>query len=221
MQLDRRRFCTLLGCVPLMALSRWSFAEPREVAMEVMRIDKAQGGVPNSPLPVLIYHRVIPPDAVDNADYLEHLFTTNGWPPQWRYGVYTFTHFHSNTPEALGVFAGAAKIQLGGEKGVILEVNVGDVILLPAGVGHKQISADENFMMVGAYPPNVKADLCHDEPAKLKERAAAVAKVPLPETDPVTGHSEGSVVLWHQTAQQSQAINSQTLNSQAMPANKK
>lgn len=200
MPLDRRRFCTLLGCVPFITLPRLSFAEPREVPMEVLSINKPQGGVPNSPLPVLIYHRVIPPDAVDNADYFEHLFNANGWPPQWRYGVYTFTHFHSNTPEALGVFSGAAKLQLGGEKGVIVEVNIGDVILLPAGVGHKQISANEDFMMVGAYPPGVKADLCHDEPAKLKERTLAVAKVPLPESDPVTGHSEGSIQLWHKAA---------------------
>lgn len=202
MPLDRRRFCALFGLIPLMTLPRWSLAEPREVAMEILHITKHDGGVPNSPLPVLVYHRVIPPDAVDNADYLEHLFSANGWPPQWRYGVYTFTHFHSNTPEALGVFSGSAKLQLGGEKGEIIQVNVGDVLLLPAGVGHKQISADDNFMMVGAYPPNTTADLCHDEPAKLAARIKAVAKVPLPESDPVTGHSEGSMLLWHSAGEQ-------------------
>ncbi len=204
MPLDRRRFYALLGFMLLMMLPRWGFAEPREVAMEILHISKAEGGVPNNPLPVIIYHRVIPPNVVDNADYLEHLFSTNGWPPQWRYGIYTFTHFHSNTPEALGVFSGSAKVQIGGEKGSIIEVNVGDVLLLPAGVGHKQISADDNFMMVGAYPPNTTADLCHDEPSKLAARIKAVAKVPLPETDPVTGHSEGSMLLWHNAGGQNQ-----------------
>ncbi|MCC3701179.1 cupin domain-containing protein [Rouxiella badensis] len=200
MPLNRRRFCTLVGFMPLLALPRWSFAEPREVAMEILHITKPEGGVPNSPLPVVIYHRVIPPDTVDNASYLEHLFSANGWPPQWRYGVYAFTHFHSNTPEVLGVFSGSAKLQLGGAKGEIIEVNVGDVLLLPAGVGHRQVSADDNFMMVGAYPPNVSADLCHDEPSKLAARTKAVAKVPLPQTDPVTGHSEGSMLLWRNAA---------------------
>lgn len=204
MPLDRRRFCALLGFMPLIVLPKWSFAEPREVAMEVLPINKPDGGVPNSPLPVIIYHRVIPPDAVDNADYLEHMFSANGWTPQWRYGVYTFTHFHSNTPEALGVFAGSAKLQLGGEKGRIIEVTVGDVLLLPAGVGHKQVSADDKFMMVGAYPPATTADLCHDEPSKLAARTKAVAAVPLPETDPVTGHSEGSVLLWRNAGAKSQ-----------------
>lgn len=197
MPVDRRRFVTLLGVIALMPLPRIGFAIPREVAMETLLIDKSSGGVPNNRLPVMIYHRVIPPNVADNADYLEHLFRSNGWPPQWRYPVYTFTHFHSNTHEALGVFAGSATLQLGGEKGKLIEVKTGDVLLLPAGIGHKQISADEDFMLVGAYPPQVKADLCHDEPSQLAARTKAVSAVPLPATDPVTGHSEGSMITWH------------------------
>ncbi|WP_413528488.1 cupin [Rahnella inusitata] len=198
MPVDRRRFVTLLGVIALMPLPPVAFATPREVAMETLLIDKPSGGVPNNKLPVMIYHRVIPPNVVDNADYLEHLFRSNGWPPQWRYPVYTFTHFHSNTHEALGVFAGTARLQLGGENGKIIEVKMGDVLLLPAGIGHKQISADEEFMLVGAYPPEMKADLCHDEPAQLTARTKAVVAVPLPATDPVTGHNEGSMITWHQ-----------------------
>ncbi|WP_159281033.1 cupin [Rahnella variigena] len=198
MLLDRRRFVTLLGVLALIPMPRMAFATAREVAMDTLLINKPDGGVPNNALPVLIYHRVIPPDTSDNAEYLEHLFRTNGWPPQWRYPVYTFTHFHSNTHEALGVYAGSAKLQLGGEHGKIIEVNVGDVLLLPAGIGHKQISADEDFMLVGAYPPDMKADLCHDELSQLAARTKAVNAVPLPATDPVTGHTEGSMLVWHQ-----------------------
>jgi len=197
MLLDRRRFVTLLGVLALIPMPRMAFATAREVAMDTLLINKPDGGVPNNALPVLIYHRVIPPDTSDNAEYLEHLFRTNGWPPQWRYPVYTFTHFHSNTHEALGVYAGSAKLQLGGEHGKIIEVNVGDVLLLPAGIGHKQISADEDFMLVGAYPPDMKADLCHDELPQLAARTKAVNAVPLPATDPVTGHTEGSMLVWH------------------------
>lgn len=197
MLLDRRRFVTLLGVLALIPMPRMAFATAREVAMDTLLINKPDGGVPNNALPVLIYHRVIPPDTVDNAEYLEHLFRTNGWPPQWRYPVYSFTHFHSNTHEVLGVYAGSAKLQLGGEHGKIIEVNVGDVLLLPAGIGHKQISADEDFMLVGAYPPDMKADLCHDELPQLAARTKAVNAVPLPATDPVTGHTEGSMLVWH------------------------
>ncbi|MFU2316851.1 cupin [Rahnella sp. PCH160] len=199
MQLDRRRFVTLLGVMALLPIPRLSFADTREAAMETLLIDKPDGGVPNNTLPVLIYHRVIPPETIDNASYLEHLFHSNGWPPQWRYPVYTFTHFHSNTHEALGVFSGTARLQLGGEHGKMIDVKVGDVLLLPAGIGHKQISADEDFMLVGAYPPDIKADLCHDELPLLAARTKAVKAVPLPATDPVTGHSEGSLLVWHKS----------------------
>ncbi|MFZ4832732.1 cupin domain-containing protein [Rouxiella sp. Mn2063] len=197
MHLDRRKFCTLLGLMLL--LPRFSLAEPREIAMEILHTGKPQGGVPNNRLPVIIYHHVIPPGAADSASYLEHIFQSNGWPPQWRYTVYPYTHFHSNTHEALGVSAGSAKLQLGGENGKIINVQVGDVLVIPAGVGHKQISADDDFMMVGAYPDKTKADLCHDEPAKLALRLSAVSKVPLPISDPVTGHSEGLMREWRKT----------------------
>lgn len=197
MPVDRRQFCTLLSVAALLPLSLPLHAEPREVPVEILHLSKPDGGVPNNPLPILIYHRVIPPDAVDNADYLEHLFRSNGWPPQWRYPVYPYTHFHSNTHEVVGVFSGSAQLQLGGEHGKVIQVRVGDVLLIPAGVGHKQISADDDFMLVGAYPPDVTADLCHDEPKKMAGRVKAIRQVPLPETDPVTGHSEGSILYWH------------------------
>lgn len=197
MPLDRRQFCTLLSVAALLPLSLSLRAQPREVPVEILHIDKPDGGVPNSPLPLLIYHHVIPPQVVDNADYLEHLFRSNGWPPQWRYPVFPFTHFHSNTHEVVGVFSGSAQLQLGGEHGKVVEVKVGDVMLIPAGVGHKQISADDDFMLVGAYPPGVTADLCHDEPKKMNGRVKTITTVPLPETDPVTGHSEGSMLYWH------------------------
>jgi len=197
MPLDRRTFCMLLGLIVL--LPGFSLAEPREIAMEILYTGKPQGGVPNSRLPVIIYHHVIPPGAVDNASYLEHIFQTNVWLPQWRYTVYPYTHFHSNTHEALGVFAGSAKLQLGGENGKIIDVQIGDVVVIPAGVGHKQISANDDFMMVGAYPDKTQADLCHDEPAKLAVRLRTVSKVPLPVSDPVTGHSEGLMREWRKT----------------------
>jgi uncharacterized protein YjlB len=197
MPLDRRQFFRLLGVAALLPLSLSLQAQPREVPVEILHIDKPDAGVPNNRLPLLIYHRVIPPQVANNAEYLEQLFKSNGWPPQWRYQAYPFTHFHANTHEVVGVFSGSARLQLGGEHGKVVEVNVGDVLLIPAGVGHKQLSADQDFMLVGAYPPNIAADLCHDEPKKMAGRVKLITAVPLPQTDPVTGHSEGSMLYWH------------------------
>ncbi|MDV5141262.1 cupin domain-containing protein [Chimaeribacter arupi] len=164
--------------------------------MERISLTTPAHGVPNSPYPVMLYHHVIPPDTADNAAYLEHLFTANGWPPQWRYPVYPFTHFHTTTHEVVGCYAGTARLQLGGEQGPVHEVKPGDVLLIPAGVGHKQLSADKEFMLVGAYPVGFSPDLCRDEPALLSARTKAVQDVPLPKSDPVTGHNEGVLKYW-------------------------
>jgi len=77
---------------------------------------KPNGWMPNSPLPVLYYRSALPTNT-DLADTMEHLFTTNGWPPQWRNGVYDFHHYHSTAHEVLGFAAGHADLVLGGESG--------------------------------------------------------------------------------------------------------
>ncbi|QCR36502.1 cupin [Nissabacter sp. SGAir0207] len=196
MPLDRRQFCGFFILLAVSPFGSPARAQSREVAMERIALTKAAHGVPNSPYPVILYHHVLPPETADPAAYLEHLFTANGWPPQWRYPVYPYTHFHSNTHEVLGCYAGSAKLQLGGEGGPVHEVTAGDVLLLPAGVGHKQMEADKAFMLVGAYPTGFSPDLCRDEPPLLAKRRKSVLAVPLPTSDPVTGHSEGCLKYW-------------------------
>jgi hypothetical protein len=61
--------------------------------------------VPNNPrLPVLIYPQAIELKGSDDpAALFEQTFRANGWPPQWRYGVYDFHHYHTEGHEVLGV----------------------------------------------------------------------------------------------------------------------
>jgi len=56
-------------------------------------------------------------------------------------------------------------------------------------------------MVVGAYPPGMAADLCHDDPAKLAAARRRITKVPLPTTDPITGDRGGITTLWHNPEQ--------------------
>lgn len=145
-------------------------------------------GFPNSPLPVLIYRQVIDiSDAEKRAESFEAMFKRHGWPPEWRYGLYAFDHFHSTAHEALGVFRGQARARLGGPNGNELMLYAGDVLVLPAGVGHACVEAEEDFCMVGAYPPGQTWEVERGDPAQLAAAQERVAAVALPKNAPVGG----------------------------------
>lgn len=154
------------------------------------------GTVPNSASPVLIYRVDLPTDGSDPAGHFEQLLERNGWTDSWRNGVYPFHHFHSTAHEVLGVARGRAKLRLGGEGGRDIEVAAADVLLLPAGTGHKKLSASSDFLVVGAYPEGSDCDLIHAERMSGEALEAAVrniARVPLPDRDPVLG---GPIRAW-------------------------
>jgi uncharacterized protein YjlB len=148
------------------------------------------GAIPNSVLPVIIYMGAV---AAPSPEAMEALFDANGWPSAWRWGVYDFHHYHSTTHECLGVARGSARLKLGGESGREFEVAAGDVIVLPAGTGHRKLDSSSDFLVVGAYPPGFSADLLRGEPGERPGSDERIAKVPLPRTDPVGG--QGGPVL--------------------------
>ena len=152
------------------------------------------GWVPNNPdKPVLLYRDVLP-DASDAATAAEELFVESGWQPQWRDVVFRFHHYHTTAHEVLGCVAGHASIMLGGEDGTIVELRKGDAVLLPAGVGHAQISASDDFLLVGAYPPGQQWDLCRTSASEAD--LARIRLLPFPLSDPVFGKSGPMTWIW-------------------------
>jgi uncharacterized protein YjlB len=115
----------------------------------------ADGYIPNNPRVALLLYRnaVRLSDGRDPAALLEAIFNANGWGDAWRNGIYDYVHYHPRIHEALGVARGTATLRLGGNKGKTVKVRAGDVIVVPAGVGHECLKASETFLVVGAYPP--------------------------------------------------------------------
>lgn len=91
----------------------------------------------NPRLPLILMRGTGAEDSRDPAAWFESRFSQNGWTASWRWGVYPHHHFHSTNHEVLGIAAGEAELMLGGRGGECFNVQAGDVIVIPAGVGHK------------------------------------------------------------------------------------
>jgi uncharacterized protein YjlB len=155
------------------------------------------GLVPNNPLPFLVYKGAVDVANDHPEKTIEGLFGANGWGDMWRNGVYDYLHYHATVHEALGIARGHARVRFGGDKGEELEVAAGDVAILPAGTGHRCLSASRDFSVVGAYPPGPKMQVTLPTPENHRKALKAIPQVKLPKTDPVLGENGPLVRLWN------------------------
>jgi uncharacterized protein YjlB len=155
------------------------------------------GGIPNSRLPVLVYHRVT---EACSAGACEELFASHGWLGAWQDGIFSFHHFHSTAHEVLGVVSGSALVKLGGPGGQQFEIGAGDVLVLPAGTGHCNLGSRGDFLVVGAYPDGMRWDMRRGDRGEHDEVVANIRAVPLPGEDPVARADGRLVKLWHEAS---------------------
>ena len=153
------------------------------------------GVFPGSALPVLVYKGAVPLPRRDPPIGFETIFAHNGWAGTWRNGLYTFDHYHSTAHEVLGIAGGIAQVRLGGEQGITVDVAAGDVLVIPAGVAHKNIASSDDFRVVGAYPAGTAPDLCFGKPEERPTTDRNVARLGLP-IDPLEGAGGPLVELW-------------------------
>jgi uncharacterized protein YjlB len=159
---------------------------------------KDDGAIPNNPdLPAVVYPQALRLDrAPDPAAVFEELFAANQWGDSWRNGIYDYVHYHSSIHEALGIARGQARVRLGGDQGEEIDVAAGDVLVLPAGTGHQCLMASTDFLVVGAYPPAGRYDVCRGSSAEHAKALKSIPQTPPPATDPLHGKTGPLMRLW-------------------------
>lgn len=145
--------------------------------------------VPNSTLPVLLCRGVLAANAAEKAKLFRERFKKNGWTGLWADTIYDYTHFHSNAHEVLGIAEGNVSLRLGGENGSLIRLKAGDMLILPAGVGHRRVGDDEGLKVIGAYPRGQS----HFD---MKRTGRRVPRVALPSTDPFYGEDGPLIRAW-------------------------
>jgi len=156
---------------------------------------EAGAGIPNSRLPLVFWRGRLPAVARSGAAATA-LFRKNGWQGTWVYTVFPYWHFHTRGHEALACVSGRARIGFGGDHGVKVDVEQGDVCVIPAGVGHLRLDSSADFQMAGGYPPGQDGDIVKPGDIEVEAAAKLIATLKLPETDPITGRPDGVVAAW-------------------------
>ena len=150
----------------------------------------------NGKLPLIVYKAAIDLSNVNPAKTLERIFHGNAWGGSWRNGIYPFQHYHSTAHEVIGVYDGAVKVQLGGPSGLTIDAAAGDVIIIPAGVAHKNLDSSADFRCIGAYPHGQTWDMNHGKSGERPIADKNIANVQLPRTDPVYGANGPLIKEW-------------------------
>ena len=156
------------------------------------------GSIPNNAaLPLVLYRGGIDlAGSPDPEPVIEKIFAGNGWGGLWRNGIYRYVHYHSMIHEAMAIARGRATVRFGGEHGREIKVGPGDVVILPAGTGHQLMTQTQELVVIGAYPPSGKYDLCRGSKSEHKKALVSIPNVPPPAADPVFGASGPLLALW-------------------------
>jgi len=192
--MDRKQFLSVTGLSTAGLLFNPNIDVMQSVKPETFYFED-DGAIPNSRFPLLVYRKAFSVPGNNGAAWLEKKFADNNWSNSWRNGIYSFHHYHSISHEVLGVYSGSALVQMGGEKGKQLTIEAGDIIVIPAGVGHKNIHS-ENLGVVGAYPDGHDWDIMKGQPGERPQADQNIAAVAFPANDPLLGKSGGLHHAW-------------------------
>lgn len=154
------------------------------------------GRIPNNPLPLLVYQQALEGNDRGISE-CKSLLAGNGWGGAWVNGVFPYHHYHSNAHEVLCVTSGNARVTFGGHEGTTIEIEAGDVAVVPAGVGHCNAGASGDFTVIGAYPRGQESyDLRTGEEGERPEVIENIRSVESPVRDPIFGDQGPLMRRW-------------------------
>jgi uncharacterized protein YjlB len=154
----------------------------------------ADGFFPNNVLPLIVYKSGLELKAT--PDKIKKMLKSNLWEGCWSGGVYTYHHYHSTAHEVLCVYGGNATLLFGGDKGIVMLLKKGDVVIIPAGVAHKNLNASKDFKCIGAYPKGQVYDLNVGDKEEYVNAIKNITTLPLPKSDPVFGKEGPLLGQW-------------------------
>ena len=158
------------------------------------------GDMPNNRLPLLLYRYALPPE-LQTASGCQALFARNNWRGNWVNGIFDYWHFHTGGHEVLGCVAGHARVGFGGDRGIEVEFRTGDVVVIPAGVGHRRLSdKHDGFTVVGGYPPDQNGEITRPGEVDLEDAVRRIEAVAMPHGDPVLGTGGPLIPAWRAAA---------------------
>ncbi|KTC68236.1 Cupin domain protein [Legionella birminghamensis] len=149
----------------------------------------------NSVYPLLIYKNVLDLNG-RSVEEIQAFLQQNQWINSWLDTVYDYHHYHSNTHETLVIYSGYCDVQFGGDHGKIYQVSRGDVVIIPAGVAHKNTGSSPDFKCIGSYPFDLDYDVCYGRAEEHPRADQNIARVGLPACDPVFGNQAGLFNYW-------------------------
>lgn len=156
---------------------------------------EGNGRVPNSRLPLLIYRNVIRWDVTT----MEAIMRQNKWVTSWHAhdGMWPRHHFHCEAHEFICVTKGAHLGKFGGHNGKKSQLNAGDVIVIPAGVGHCGLEISDDLDLTGGFHDGFGVvDFRMGFPEEYAELRARARQIPVLDYDPFFGVDGPLAQIW-------------------------
>lgn len=164
------------------------------------------GAFPNNGLLPLLHYQGALQLGDDDSSMVKEILETNGWTNSWINGIYDYHHYHSTAHEVLVALKGSAQVQFGGPNGIALTFAQGDVIIIPAGVGHMKVSDTDGFSCLGAYPDGQDYDMNYGKDDERPRTDENIRRVPLPEHDPLYGYDGPLIRNWASAGDQHRTV---------------